>query len=98
MSLGEYVASFLQTKRGEVFSYYLRASNAKVARTEELEPDSVSADWDANDQLVGVEVLAPLGSPKSRFAVQYLTENARPEVLDDLVMYARKDTDSPTPR
>ena len=38
---------------------YIRFSKVKVARTEELDPDRLLAHFDRDNNLVGIEVLAP---------------------------------------
>ena len=39
---------------------YIRFSRSRVARTKEIESDSLLADYDARQRLVGIEVLAPV--------------------------------------
>ena len=38
---------------------YIRFTKAKVVRTEELDPDRLLAHFDRDNNLVGIEVLAP---------------------------------------
>jgi len=45
---------------GTIEAVYIRLSNAKVARTEEVSESILLADYDARGRLVGIEVLAPV--------------------------------------
>ena len=45
---------------GEVEAAYLRLAPGKVARTRELDPDVLLADFDSRGRMIGIEVLAPV--------------------------------------
>lgn len=45
---------------GTIEAIYIRLSDRKVARTEEVSEDILLADYDSRGQLVGIEVLAPV--------------------------------------
>jgi uncharacterized protein YuzE len=45
---------------GTVEAMYLLLSNEPVVETRELDGDTLLADYDENDELVGIEVLAPV--------------------------------------
>jgi uncharacterized protein YuzE len=45
---------------GTLEAAYFRVKKGKVARTEEVVPDTVMADYDSSGELLGIEVLAPV--------------------------------------
>jgi uncharacterized protein YuzE len=45
---------------GKIESLYIRFGNGKVKRTSEVIEDTVIADYDGNDNLLGIEILAPV--------------------------------------
>ncbi len=45
---------------GTIEAVYIRVRDGAVARTEEVKPDVLMCDYDADDNLVGIEILAPV--------------------------------------
>ena len=52
---------------GQLRAAYIRLRKAKVVRTKEVVQDTVMADYDSRDQLIGIEILGPV-------QIQVLTE------------------------
>jgi len=45
---------------GTLEALYIRCADGKVHHTEEIKEDIVMADYDANNNLLGIEILAPV--------------------------------------
>lgn len=69
---------------GSLDAAYIQVSAAKVARTEEKIPSVFLVDYDSNDQLVGIEILAPVSMSVVREAAKNL-QAAQRKSLDDFV-------------
>ena len=59
-SSATYGLSITSRKDGSLEVAYIRVSATKVARTEEIVESAMMLDWDKDDQLVGIEFLAPV--------------------------------------
>jgi len=52
--------SFSARDDGTVEAIYVRFSNMPISATKEIDGDTLLADYDENDDLVGIEILAPV--------------------------------------
>ncbi len=75
---------------GQLRAAYIHLRRAKVARTDEVVEDTVLADYDAQDRLVGIEMLGPakvkvlvkLVDEKHRAAFRrFVTENVPQKLM-----------------
>ncbi len=57
---GEFALSVTARLDGSVEAAYIKISDAPVASTKELRESVLLADFDEDEQLVGVEILAPV--------------------------------------
>jgi uncharacterized protein YuzE len=74
---------------GRLRAAYIHVRKAKVARTKEVVADTLLADYDSRDRLVGIEILGPVSiqvltelvDDKDRAAFERFAEESIPESL-----------------